>query len=144
MTESFPSSRSDSHVEMTLGIGMYQKLLAVLSVVCLLALASGCVLQTSPPGTVSGLLETNGGPANTATRLLPGTVVFTSSSATSRSQEVATNGLIRIRLAPGTWTATGHSPLVKSGSREVTCHSSTSVVVHSGRTTHANVICELH
>ena len=109
MTESFPSSRSDSHVEMTLGIGMYQKLLAVLSVVCLLALASGCVLQTSPPGTVSGLLETNGGPANTATRLLPGTVVFTSSSATtSRSQQVAANASILYQT--GTWYLDRHRP----------------------------------
>jgi hypothetical protein len=123
---------------------MYQKLLAVVSVLCLLVLASGCVVQTSPPGTVSGLLETNGGPANTVKRLLPGTVAFTSSSANSRSQEVAANGVIRIRLAPGTWTATGHRPLVKSGSREVTCHGTTPVVVHSGRTTHANVICEVH
>jgi len=140
----FLSSRSESHIAMTLGIGTYQKLLAVVSVICLLALASGCVLQTSSPGTVSGLLEANGGPANTATHLLPGTVVFTSSTANSRSREVAANGLIHIRLSPGTWTVTGHSPLVKSGSREVTCHSPTPVVVHSGRTTHANVICELH
>jgi hypothetical protein len=75
---------------------------------------------------------------------LPGTVDFTSSSGKVRSLEIATNGSIGIRLAPGTWTATGHSPLVKSGSQEMTCHSLTPVVVHSGRTTHANVICELY
>jgi hypothetical protein len=144
MTEPFPS-RSESYSAMTLGIGMHQKLLAVSSV-CLLALAAGCTIQiqSSPPGTVSGLFEpTNGGLSNTATRLLPGTVVFTSSSGKSRSLEIARNGSIDIRLAPGTWTATGQSPLVKSGSREVTCHALTPVVVHSGRTTHANVICEL-
>ena len=128
---------------MTLRIGLYQKLLAVSSVLCLLILASGCGLQSTPPGTVSGLLETNGGPANTAARLLPGTVVFTSSSGKSRSLEIATTGSIDIKLASGTWTATGRSPLVKAGSREVTCHSLSPVVVHSGRTTHANVICEL-
>lgn len=142
MTEAFPAAVSHN-LAMTLGIGMYQKLLAVSSV-CLLALASGCAVQLTPPGTVSGLFETNGSPPNTAARLLPGIVVFTSPSGTSRSLEIATNGAISVRLASGTYTATGHSPLVKSGSREMTCHSLTPVVVHSGRTTHANVICELH
>lgn len=117
---------------------MYQKFLAVSSV-ALLAVASGCVVQSRPPGSVSGLFETSG---LTATRLLPGTVVFTSSSGKSRSVQTGTNGSIGIRLAPGTWTATGQSPLVKSGSREMTCHSLTPVVVHSGSTTHANVICD--
>jgi hypothetical protein len=126
----------------TLEVGMYQKLVAV-SLICLLVLASGCVdvLQTSPPGSVYGFLETNAGPSNTATRPLPGTVYITSrSTGKVRSLEIGTNGLIWIRLAHGTWTATGRSPLVTSGSREVTCHSLTPVVVHSRRTTDANVI----
>ena len=110
------------------------------SSVSLLALASGCVVRSTPPGSVSGVFEASG---VTAARPLPGTVVFTNSSGTSRSVETGTNGSISVALAPGTWSATGRSPLVTSGSREMTCHSVTPVVVHSGRATHANVICEL-
>ena len=133
------SGRSEPY----LGISTCQKLL-VGSSACLLALASGCVVQSTPPGTVSGHLEANGALPNTTTRLLPGTVVFTSSGGKSRSVEVATHGSIDIHLAPATWTATGHSPLVKSGSREIACHGLDPVVVHSGRTTQANVICGPH
>ncbi len=112
----------------------------VASSVSLLLLASGSAVQSTPPGTVSGRLEVTG---VTASRPLPGTVVFTSSSGKSRSVEVGPNGSIGIRLAPGTWEATGHSPLVMSESRELTCRSMTPVVVRSGRTTHVNVICDL-
>jgi hypothetical protein len=123
---------------------MYQRLFGLAaSLVCLIALASGCAVQLSPPGTVSGFFETSGGPPNAAPRPLSGTVVFTSSSGNSRALEVRANGSIVIRLAAGTWTATGHSPLVMSGSHEESCRSTAPIVVHSGRTTHANVICEL-
>jgi hypothetical protein len=123
---------------------MYHKLFGLAaSSVCLIATVSACAVQLSPPGTVSGFFETNGGPPNTAPRLLSGTVVFTSSNGKDRPLEVKSDGSIVIRLAAGTWTATGHSPLVMSGSHEENCRSTAPIVVHSGRTTHANVICEL-
>jgi hypothetical protein len=123
---------------------MYQRLFGLAAASAyLIALVSGCAVQLSPPGMVSGFFETNGGPANTAPRLLSGTVVFTSSSGNNRLLEVRGNGLVMIRLAAGTWTATGHSPLVMSGSHEEKCRSNAPIVVHSGGTTHANVICEL-
>jgi len=134
-----PTGRRETYFTRHVVVGMFQRFVAV-SAVSLLALASGCVVQSTPPGSVSGVFEANG---VTPSRLLPGTVVFTSSTGNRRSVEIGTDGSISVHLAPGTWTATGQSPLVHSDSREMPCRSLTPVVVHSGRTTHANVVCDL-
>jgi hypothetical protein len=115
----------------------------VVGSIFLLALASGCGGHSTSTGMVTGIFEIVGGPATNRVNRLEGTVDLTSSVGKQTTLEARKDGSISAQLAPGIYTATGHSPRVHSGSRETTCFGLAQVVVRAGKSTHVIVACQV-
>jgi hypothetical protein len=114
----------------------------------LASLVVGVVLLTgcSSPGgtgTVTGIFETSGGPGGYQPHRLPGSVVFTNSEGERVAVRVGTSGALVVKLPGGTYSAVGHSPMVHSGSGEMTCHALKPVKVTVGHTQKVTVACQL-
>jgi hypothetical protein len=90
-------------------------------------------------GTISGVLETMGGPPNAGPRPLPGIVNLTSASGRHIKFVTGKNGSIRGHLTPGTYEASGHSP--QANLRD--CEGESPVVVRAGHRTRFIVACEI-
>jgi len=90
----------------------------------------------SADGTLKGRLVAVGGPPGPA-RPLPGTVVVTGPSPTRIT--VGSAGTFSVALAPGTYTLTGTNPQFNAGA--ATCRATDAVVVVTGATTSADVVC---
>lgn len=84
-------------------------------------------------GTVEGHFQVVGGPCCGEPRPLPGKIEFIASNGARTIVKVAADGVFQIHLAPGTYTAVGHSPRVHSDGFEMACDALKPVIVRTGR-----------
>lgn len=80
-----------------------------------------------PGQTVTGSLETVGGPVGNAPRGVEGTVIATDQNGQTQSTRVGTSGSFTLHLTAGTYTLTGKSPAYGDG--QGTCRADQPVVV---------------
>ncbi len=114
-----------------------------LAAVCLAGLTAACSGGPAD-GTVTGHLYGVGGPASVAAppspRPWPGSVTLTAPGV-DRDVPVGADGAFSVTVPPGKYTVTGHSPLYGSGA--YLCRATGPVTVTSGRTTRADVLCQM-
>jgi hypothetical protein len=89
--------------------------------------------------TVTGHLETIGGPAPGTPRPLSGTVSWSGRS--NGTVDVAADGGFALSLAPGHYELTGHSPQYGDGT--YLCQSSKPLVVQRAEPAHLDVYCQM-
>lgn len=90
------------------------------------------VWQRSPNGEVKGQLVRVGGPPSATPVGVPGRVELTGGGGHSYEVQTTTTGELALTVPPGTYRATGHSPMVISSGREMLCQASQPVVVAAG------------
>jgi hypothetical protein len=122
-----------------------------LSVVLLACVAAsvclvGCDLSspTGPPGptgTVTGKLQTVGGPPGTGPRALRGQVTLYGSSGKIASITVGANGRFSVPATVGTYTVSAQSPQSKGDAAD--CQTSGPITVTKGVTTKVEVDCQV-
>jgi hypothetical protein len=105
-------------------------------------LLSACSSAPST-GTVEGHFQAVVGHCCFGPRPLPGTIEVTGADGAETSIKVAANGTFQVDLAPGTYTAVGHSARMQSNGQEVARHTLEPVVVRGGATVSAAVDCYL-
>jgi len=118
----------------------------IVSLLCLVALASGCGGHQTSTGTINGVFQEVGGPPTLSSlgpRPVAGIVELTSSLGKHAIVTVSKDGAFRARVAPGTYSAIGKYPPGKSGQQEMTCQGLAAVVVHAGQAVHMTVECEV-
>ena len=89
--------------------------------------------------TITGTLETVGGPFGASNRPLAGEITATGSEGTY-SVSVGSDGRYSITVPAGTYTIVGRSPQYQGGAPN--CHAARSVAVASGVTITVEVVCE--
>lgn len=139
-TAHFGDSVNQTEAQCVIFDWMRRNALAALAVSLLVL--SGC--SSSPQtGTVTGVFQTVGGAPGFGPHRLPGIVVFTDADGARTSVTVRPDGVLSVRLPPGTYRAVGHSPRVHSGLQELTCNALRPVVVTAGHTVKVTVDCQL-
>lgn len=103
-------------------------------------LAVACSGQGPAEGTITGHLYAVGGPAPGLPRPLPGTVTLTGPGV-RRDVPVGAGGAYSVTIPAGRYTVTGHSPLYGSGA--YLCRAAGAVIVTSGHTARADVLCQM-
>jgi hypothetical protein len=81
-----------------------------------------------------------GGPATVMAPPWPGTVTVTGSGV-HRDIRVGADGAYSVRVPPGRYTVTGHSPLYGNGT--YLCQAAGMATVTSGYATKADVLCQM-
>lgn len=120
------------------------------SVAALVLMASGCgssnattrgspTVQPQAMATLTGLLESVGGPNGTHAPLSGQVTAKRNGGVYSASTD--TVGHFRLQLPPGSYVVTGRSPAYQNGLAE--CRAAGSIIVKSGQTSSANVVCQL-
>jgi hypothetical protein len=108
-------------------------------------LLAGCSSGTSTPpkavsGTVTGILEAVGGAAPGTPRPLVGTVSIHGARGTTITAKTGSDGRFSVRVAAGSYTVTGRSPLYQGG--KANCTASGSITVTGGATKRVLVACQ--
>jgi hypothetical protein len=98
---------------------------------------TGCVPSTNK-GTVNGTLSLVM-PVTNQIRLLPGTVIFTSSSGSATTLRVPKSGRFEAHLSPNRYVAVGFSPQYDNGSKK--CFGNRTMKVVAGTSQSIAVIC---
>ncbi len=89
-------------------------------------------------GTLSGTLETVGGPSGTEPRAVGGTITARSNTGVL-SFPVDSDGRFTVQVVVGTYTVSGRSPQYEGGTAD--CHASGPVTVAKGLTIRVQVDC---
>ena len=111
-----------------------------LAAVCLAGFTTACSGQGPADGTLTGHLYGVGGPAPGLPRPWPGTVTLTGPGV-HLEVPVSADGAYSVRVPPGRYTVTGHSPLYESGT--ALCQAAGVATVTSGHSTKADVLCQM-
>ena len=111
-----------------------------LAAVCLAGFAAACSGQGPADGTLTGHLYGVGGPAPGLPRPWPGTVTLTGPGV-HQDVPIGADGTFSVMVPAGRYTVVGHSPNYGSGTG--LCQAAGEVTVTSGRTTKANVLCQM-
>jgi hypothetical protein len=111
-----------------------------LAAVCVAGFTAACSALAPADGTLTGHLYGVGGPAPGAPRPWPGTVTVTGPGV-RRDVTVGASGAYSVTVPAGTYTVAGRSPLYESGAG--VCQAAGSATVTSGRSTKANVLCQM-
>jgi hypothetical protein len=111
-----------------------------LAAVFLAGCMAACSGQSPADGTVTGHLYGVGGPAPGLPRPWPGLVTLTGPGV-HREVPVGTGGAYSVTVPAGTYTIVGRSPLYESGA--ALCRAAGAATVTSGRTTKADVLCQM-
>lgn len=115
-----------------------------LAAVCLAGSTTACSALGPTDGTVTGHLYGVGGPAPvtapSSPRPWPGTVTVTGSGV-HLELRVGADGAFSLRVRPGRYTVTGHSP--RFGDGTYLCQATGMATVASGHTTKADVLCQM-
>jgi hypothetical protein len=115
-----------------------------LAAVCLAGFTTACSTLGPADGTVTGHLYGVGGPATVTAppspRPWPGTVTVTGSGV-QLDIRVGADGTYSVRVGPGRYTVTGHSPLYGNGT--YLCQAAGMATVTSRHTTKADVLCQM-
>ena len=107
---------------------------------CLAGFTAACSGQYLADGILTGHLYGVGGPAPGLPRPWPGTVTLTGAGV-HLDVRVGASGAYSVRVPPGRYTVTGHSPLYGNGT--YFCQAAGMATVTSGRTTKADVLCQM-
>ena len=109
-----------------------------------LAAVTACSALGPAHGTLTGHLYGVGGPATVTAppspRPWPGTVTVTGSGV-QFDISVGAGGAYSVKVPPGRYTVTGHSPLYGNGTH--LCQAAGMATVTSGHTTKADVLCQM-
>ena len=105
--------------------------------VCLAGFTAACSGQSPADGTLTGHLYGVGGPAPGLPRSWPGTVTLTGPGV-HRDISIGASGTYSVMLPAGRYTVVGHSPLYGG-----LCQAAGTATVTSGRTTKADVLCQM-
>ncbi len=108
--------------------------------VFLAGFTSACSAQNPADGTLTGHLYGVGGPAPGLPRPWPGTVTVTGPGV-HRDVPVGASATYSVTVPAGRYTLVGHSPLYGSGAG--LCQAAGVAMVTSGRTTKADVLCQM-
>jgi hypothetical protein len=108
--------------------------------VCLAGFTAACSGHDPADGTLTGHLYGVGGPAPGLPRPWPGTVTVTGPGV-HRDVPVGADGSYSVTVPAGRYTVTGHSPLYGSGT--YLCRATEVATVTGGRTTKADVLCQM-
>jgi hypothetical protein len=115
-----------------------------LAAACLAGLTTACSALSPAHGTLTGHLYGVGGPATVTAppspRPWPGTVTVTGSGL-QIGISVGADGAYSVRVPPGKYTVTGHSP--RYGNGTYLCQATGMATVTSGHTTNADVLCQM-
>jgi len=115
-----------------------------LAAVCLAGFTTACSALGPAHSTLTGHLYGVGGPATVTAppspRPWPGTVTVTDSGV-HLDIRVGADGAYSVRVPPGRYTVTGHSPLYGNGT--YLCQAAGMATVTSGHTTKADVLCQM-
>ena len=119
--------------------------LGLLLVVCVAACTASCSALRLPvrepaEGALTGHLYGVGGPAPGLPRPWPGTVTLNGSNV-HLQLPVGASGAFSVTVPPGRYTLVGYSPQYESGAAP--CLPAGVATVTSGRTTTANVWCQM-
>jgi hypothetical protein len=125
-----------------------RKSLALLSLLPLLAaslLLASCDLSSpngppGPTGTLTGTLQTVGGPAGVGAQPLSGQVTLHGSSGHLTAITVGANGRFSVPVTVGTYTVSGQSPEYRGDAAD--CHASGPVTVTKDVTSSLRVDCQ--
>jgi hypothetical protein len=112
-----------------------------LAAVCLAGFATACSGPGPADGTLTGHLYGVGGPAPGSPRPWSGTVTVTGSGV-HLDVPVGADGAYSVKVPPGRYTVTGHSPL--NGSGTALCQAAGIATATSGHSTKADVLCQMH
>ena len=113
--------------------------LTALAALCAGMSLAGC---SSPPdkGTLVGILQAVGGPAETGPRPLGGSVTFHGSDGNIATIELSANGRFSAHLPVGRYTVAGRSPQFDGGAGE--CQAPGPVTVTNDVTSHIEIDCQ--
>jgi len=85
-----------------------------------LAMAGGCGGTSSAhvptKGTVAGIFVVAGGPAPGTSQPTPGVITFAASDGRETNMTVGRKGVFKVQLPEGSYSVSGHSPLIGDGS----------------------------
>lgn len=127
-----------------MGVATDVRILTVAAAVCLAGFTTACSGPGPADGTLTGHLYGVGGPATIAAppspRPWPGTVTVTGPGV-HLDVSVGADGAYSVRVPPGRYTVTGHSPLYGSGT--ALCQAVGIATVTSGHSTLADVLCQM-
>jgi hypothetical protein len=118
-------------------------LLSLLPVIAASVSLASCSSPTGPPGptgTLTGTLQTVGGPPGVGPRALSGQITLHGSSGHITDITVGANGRFSVPVPVGKYSISGQSPQYKGGTAD--CHASGPVTVTKGLTSSVEVDCQ--
>ena len=118
-------------------------LLCLLPVMAASVLLASCSSPDAPPGptgTLTGTLQSVGGPSGVGPRALSGQVTLHGSNGRRSIISVGANGRFSVPVPVGTYTVSGQSPQYEGGAAD--CKASGPVTVTKGLTSSVKVDCQ--